>query len=1215
MQLSESCNRSVRRPRGTGRCRGLALILVMIALALALTLALTFVSETSTSIAISRNVQGHAHARQIAETGLTVTMAYIRRTPDWRNQQSHGVWVTDEGYGGGTFTITGLDEVDDDLANDPTHPMKLTAWGKYKGVVHQVSIQVVPQPPPLGTLLVVVPDPANLSNEEKRRLRQFRKWYYEIELIDDGALQSEYDAATADALAIYVTNEVAPTQVGPKLADSPVGVVFEQPGLWQDFGFANVYAGIFTSRFIDVLDNTHYITQPFGIGPLTLTDTDQLLVASDSPMPGGVARLAGKVAAGGTTLGALEAGGVMATGADASGRRVALPIGGIGFAWDSLTVDGLEVVKRSIHWATLPPKGPPPFAHWRLDDASGLTASDSAGDHDGQVFGGAPWTLGQIIGGLVFDGLNDYVVIPHHDDFDVTSGFSVGAWLRADSWGLASDVDVILRKGEGNPNRWQFMIQDGKVALALDNYDGVSPTGNTVLTTNEWHHVVATWDGKTIRFFVDGVADGEAARAGTIGTDIRPIYMGGRIGTQDLFDGILDDVRFYDRPISPAEIRVMHDEGRFDDGTPNMVALFEFEEVKPKPAKLGHWALNDSGSGGGGIASNAYIQIRNSARVDSYESSKGPYVRKESNKFARVMSNSTGSGRFVVDTSASLFGDAYCGPGGDPATVIVAHAGAISGKRLALPAAVPMADYAAPAGMPASQGAKSIAVNQVWSTDQTFDTLTLWGAGKTVISGDVRVWVTGILRISQDHQIVVAPGSRLRIYAGGDVFMEGDARVNADTTGADRLEIYLYQGTNDYYQRERAVVSSVLRGEDTVKIEGDAHFFGSIISTLRVEVRNYAQVHTDLDLPGVGGADAPVVDETNMNPGLARNGVGGGSAGARAFTRTALSFDGVDDHVEIPHHDSYLVDSGAVAFWFRTSDVSLTQGLFSKDSADRDTGGQLTIDLDNEKVRVRLESVGGTEKVNSGDILPDTWVHVVFTFGPDGMNLYVDGTLVDTDTYTGGMAASSGGVGNYEPILLGASTEDSADLAITGWTNPLSGMMDEVRFYSYALDGIQVNELYTGAALSPSTLPGSVVYDAAGYGASLDLGITDTTKIAWLDGGGLELVDKTIIASILPAKKLIQALGANDQMAVEVIFAPSDLGQSGPAAIASFAGDRDNQNFSIGQTGKSYSPRLRTTLTTLDGRPEIESEDVLLSTDELQHLIFSFDGENVRVYR
>ncbi len=208
--------------------------------------------------------------------------------------------------------------------------------------------------------------------------------------------------------------------------------------------------------------------------------------------------------------------------------------------------------------------------------------------------------------------------------------------------------------------------------------------------------------------------------------------------------------------------------------------------------------------------------------------------------------------------------------------------------------------------------------------------------------------------------------------------------------------------------------------------------------------------------------------------GIFRNGVGLGQSGA-VVGSAAVGYDGANDHIEIGHHDTFLLDQGTFAFWFKTNDVVSSQGLISKDSNGLDTGGHLSIYVDGgNQIEVRLQSTDASYFVESAadSVSADTWYHVAFTFGASGMKLYLNGSLVAVNSYTGGMGTTSGGVGNYEPMALGVLTMESGDLTLSGWNMPLSGVMDEVYAFNLALTSTQIQQLAAAAAAS-----GGVSYD------------------------------------------------------------------------------------------------------------------------------------------
>ncbi len=134
----------------------MALLLALFAVAISATLALSFLSAQSTSLGIARNIQNHSPARYIAESGLALAIAYVRADADWRTDQSHGTWVTDEPFGAGTFTIVGEDgedidgdgvvDGDGDLADDATDLVTVTVTGMVNGASHIVRAVLTPIP-------------------------------------------------------------------------------------------------------------------------------------------------------------------------------------------------------------------------------------------------------------------------------------------------------------------------------------------------------------------------------------------------------------------------------------------------------------------------------------------------------------------------------------------------------------------------------------------------------------------------------------------------------------------------------------------------------------------------------------------------------------------------------------------------------------------------------------------------------------------------------------------------------------------------------------------------------------------------------------------------------------------------------------------------------------------------------------------------------------
>ena len=196
------------------------------------------------------------------------------------------------------------------------------------------------------------------------------------------------------------------------------------------------------------------------------------------------------------------------------------------------------------------------IGQWKLNQGSGTTANDSTVfARSGTLTGTANWSSDCSGTGNFDFQWSQYFTVANTTDFQPTGMVSFSAWIKGDTWGSGSSANAIVRKGDTNPNNFGFQVSDGRVELLLDGNDAAGIRGNTVLNTGQWYHVAATWDGTTAKIYVNGVLDNSpgTGKAAPIGTDTRPVYLGGRPGA-DYFDGMIRDIRMYNRPLLATEV-------------------------------------------------------------------------------------------------------------------------------------------------------------------------------------------------------------------------------------------------------------------------------------------------------------------------------------------------------------------------------------------------------------------------------------------------------------------------------------------------------------------------------------------------------------------------------------------------------------------------------------------------------------------------------------
>jgi hypothetical protein len=92
-----------------------------------------------------------------------------------------------------------------------------------------------------------------------------------------------------------------------------------------------------------------------------------------------------------------------------------------------------------------------------------------------------------------------------------------------------------------------------------------------VLALNTWTHLATSYDGTTLRFYVNGAQVSSRAQTGAIVTSNNPLQIGGDSLYGHYFQGTIDEVRVYDTALTAAQIQA--DMNTPINATPNTQAL------------------------------------------------------------------------------------------------------------------------------------------------------------------------------------------------------------------------------------------------------------------------------------------------------------------------------------------------------------------------------------------------------------------------------------------------------------------------------------------------------------------------------------------------------------------------------------------------------------------------------------------------------------------
>ena len=188
-------------------------------------------------------------------------------------------------------------------------------------------------------------------------------------------------------------------------------------------------------------------------------------------------------------------------------------------------------------------------AHWKLDETEGTIAHGSACSHDGSLHGEPLWQPvgGRVNGAIQLDGTDDYVSTPFILD-PATGAFSVFAWIK----GGAPGQVILSQIGDAN-----WLCADASAGNLMTGLEGVGRGGSiltsqTPITDGNWHRVGFVWDGTNRTLYVDDVEVATDVQ-GSLEGSAEGLYIGAGNALEpgSFFSGLIDDVRIYDRAITP----------------------------------------------------------------------------------------------------------------------------------------------------------------------------------------------------------------------------------------------------------------------------------------------------------------------------------------------------------------------------------------------------------------------------------------------------------------------------------------------------------------------------------------------------------------------------------------------------------------------------------------------------------------------------------------
>ncbi|UCH88342.1 MAG: Ig-like domain-containing protein [Thermoplasmata archaeon] len=203
---------------------------------------------------------------------------------------------------------------------------------------------------------------------------------------------------------------------------------------------------------------------------------------------------------------------------------------------------------------------------WRFEDGNGSIVNDSSGGGHHGTWKGEPngnWIEGIYGYGMEFDGVDDYVEIPHSSDLIPSKEITIEVWVKPKD--ITTSTYCTIYRKEGVSSRHLLAFQDNGKVLCFGLQTGGSYVELDVsiepsdYTDGQWHYIVCTYDGTVKKVYTDGIEIGSDPTSGAISTGMNENgFIGSNSGVSEYFNGAIDEVGIYNRSKTAREVEASY---------------------------------------------------------------------------------------------------------------------------------------------------------------------------------------------------------------------------------------------------------------------------------------------------------------------------------------------------------------------------------------------------------------------------------------------------------------------------------------------------------------------------------------------------------------------------------------------------------------------------------------------------------------------------------
>jgi len=672
-----------------------------------------------------------------------------------------------------------------------------------------------------------------------------------------------------------------------------------------------------------------------------------------------------------------------------------------------------------------PPNNLGLVAYYSFEDGNSNTATDFSGrGNTGTLTNmeAADWVDGKIGTALQLDGDNDFVNLGSSSELDLTSSFSISAWVKISN---KCNFCKIIAKQKDDNQPYSIMFDDSadqKFVFEIKNSSQVAAQSKstTVPALDTWYHIVATYNGTTQILYVNGQDEDTDTPSYTLPETDADLLIGARESASSppaklFFDGIVDEVRIYNRALSATEVAALY----------ARTGITKARAAAPANGLVGYWSFSEgsgsstadrSGNGNTGTLTNMentdWVTGKRGKALDFNNGTSSEYVAvSDANSldltdltisfwFKPNTTFNSGTGRKDLVTKYLSYWIILNFPGND-------------GKLI----------------LTSDNGSTHVRTTQTsWEADTWYHfAATLSGSSATLYVNGARD-VTGTVNPPNITTNDLTFGGNPTANTYGSLIMD-DIRIYDRALTPHEVKV-LYSATAETVRTR--INSTPTTGALTTGLVAHHTFDGGYLNTT---------TSTDATNNGNDGT------------------LTGGPTPTIGKLGQALKFDGLDDYINVADSTTLNTASVTVSAWVKPSTIASTRKpIVQYYYPGSIPSGYLLANYQsafsfcvNTGTFTGSASCGGYDIKTASSLSVNTWYHLVGSFdgGTKLRSIYLNGVLENSTSTPAGI--------NYTDYPTRLSFEISRDYQGNAG---MPGLIDDVRIYNRALSPAEVLQLY-----------------------------------------------------------------------------------------------------------------------------------------------------------